>query len=272
MAVARSRDSWINWRSEGEGEPVLIIMGLAGSSRAWFRLLPHVACEYRAIVFDHRGTGDSDRVGGPLKMRDLVDDTLAVLDAAEVETAHVIGVSMGGMIAQQLALDHPERVRSLLLGCTTPGGGGTPSWRLLVGTALRPLLGAQRMFPILAPALYAERTRREHPDRVQEDLAMRLADATPVRTSYAQMAAIAGHDTRARLRELAGIPVTVLHGLDDTLVPVRHGRALAEGIPGARLVELSDCGHILTTDAEEAVVGAVLHHLKTCAELSPLPA
>ena len=272
MSVARSGDAWINWRAEGEGEPVLMIMGLAGSSRAWFRLLPHVTREHRAIVFDNRGTGDSDGVTGPLRMRDLVADALAVLDAAEVESAHVIGVSMGGMIAQHLALDHRARVRSLILGCTTPGGGGTPSWRLLAGTALRPLLGARRTFPLLAPALYAERTRRESPERVRADLEMRIADATEVRTSYAQMAAIAGHDTRARLHELGALPVTILHGTDDTLVPVRHGRALAEGIPGARLVELPDCGHMLTTDAEEAVVSAVLHHLRRCEERSPLPA
>jgi 3-oxoadipate enol-lactonase len=272
MAVARSGDAWVSWRSEGEGEPVLMIMGLAGSSRAWFRLLPHVAREYRAIVFDHRGTGDSDAVTRPLRMRDLVADTLAVLDAAEIDRAHVIGVSMGGMIAQHLALDHRERVRSLILGCTTPGGGGTPPWRLLAGTALRPLLGPRRTFPMLAPVLYAERTRREQPDRVRADFEMRLADGTPVRTSYAQMAAIAGHDTRERLRELAGLPVTVLHGAEDALVPARAGRALAEAIPGARLVEFPDCGHILTTDAEDAVAAAVLHHLKTCAERSPQPA
>jgi len=272
MAIARSGSAWISWRAEGAGEPVLMIMGLAGSSQAWFRLLPHVAEGHRAIVFDNRGTGDSDGVSGPLRMRDLVADALAVLDAAEVRRAHLIGVSMGGMVAQHLALDHRDRVRSLILGCTTAGGRGAPSWRLLAGTALRPLLGPRRTFPILAPALYAQRTRRERPERVRADLEMRIADATDVRTSYAQMAAIAGHDTRERLRELAGLPVTVIHGADDTLVPSRHGRFLAEAILGARLVELADCGHILTTDAQDAVISAVLHHLERCAERSPQPA
>jgi pimeloyl-ACP methyl ester carboxylesterase len=272
MAVARNGSAWINWRAEGSGDPVLMIMGLAGSSRAWFRLLPHVAEGHRAIVFDNRGTGDSDGVSRLLRMGDLVGDALAVLDAAEVQSAHVIGVSMGGMVAQHLALDHRDRVRSLILGCTTPGGGGTPSWRLLAGTALRPLLGPRRTFPILAPALYAGRTRRENPERVRADLEMRIADATDVRTSYAQMAAVAGHDTRDRLPELAGLPVTVLHGADDTLVPPRHGRFLADAIPGARLVEFPDCGHMLTTDAEKPVVSAVLHHLDRCAERSPQPA
>ena len=240
-----------------------MIMGLSGSRKAWFRLLPRVRREHRAIVFDNRGTGDSDRVTGPLSMSDMVGDALAVLDAAGVEQAHVVGVSMGGMVAQHLALDHRDRVCSLLLGCTTPGGASlsSPSWRLLASTALRPLVGPTRTFPLVAPALYAARTRREHPDRVSADLELRVSDATDPRTSYAQMAAVARHDTRRRLHALAGLPVTVLHGEEDALVPVARGRELAGLIPGARLVTVPECGHMLTTDAEEQAAGAVLEHL-----------
>src|SRR5881394_1227437 len=115
----------------GDGEPVLLIMGLSGSGRAWYRMLPHLAGRYRAITFDNRGTGGSPPVIGRLTMADMVDDALSVLDAAGHDTAHVFGVSMGGMIAQHLALDHRERVRSLILGCTTPGGRrAAPPWRL----------------------------------------------------------------------------------------------------------------------------------------------
>jgi pimeloyl-ACP methyl ester carboxylesterase len=251
-------------------EPLLMIMGLSGSSRMWWRLLPHVSRRHQAIVFDHRGTGDSDPVTRPLRMGDFVADALAVLDAAGIERAHVIGVSMGGMIAQQLALDHRDRVRSLVLGCTTAGGGtGAPPWRLLATSALRPLLGPERTFPIVAPALYAPRTRRERPERVREDLGIRIADGTSARTTYAQMAAIAGHDTRNRLHELGGIPTLVLHGDDDALVPPARGRELAAGIPGARLELLPDCGHMLTTDAEELATEAILGHLERCAQPAP---
>ncbi len=146
--VAENGGTWISWRAYGEGEPVLMIMGFMGSARAWFRLLPHVAEHHRAIVFDNRGTGDSDRPRGFFTMDDLVGDALAVLRSAGEESAHVVGVSMGGMIAQHLALDHPERVRSLTLCCTHPGGRrpeGRP-WRLLASIALRPLLGAGGTF------------------------------------------------------------------------------------------------------------------------------
>jgi 3-oxoadipate enol-lactonase len=262
--TADSDGVWIAWRSHGTGEPVLMIMGFMGSSRAWFRLLPHIAAGHRAIVFDNRGTGDSDRPPGLWTMRDLARDAVAVLDAAGEESAHVIGASMGGMIAQQLALDHPERVRSLTLAATHPGGTGQlPSWRLVASLALRGVLGPGRTFALVAPLLYSERTRRERRDRLEEDIRIRGADATPIATAPAQMAAILRHDTRERLGELR-MPVLVVHGEEDRLVPAEHGRALAERIAGAELVLVPECGHVLTTDAEEDVAPAILGFLERC--------
>src|SRR3954453_13725277 len=244
---AEREGKWLGCDVTGDGEPLLLIMGLSGSRRAWYRLLPHVAARCEAIAFDDRGTGDSARVTRPLTMDDLVADALAVLDAAGHDSAHVLGVSMGGMIAQHLALDHRDRVRSLILGCTTAGGRrGAPPWRLLTATALRPVLGAARTFPLVGPALYAERPRREHPDRVREDLRIRVADNTDLRTTGAQMAAVARHDTRRRLAELDGLDVTVIHGEDDALVPPQAGRDLVAAIPGARLVMIPACGHMLS--------------------------
>jgi pimeloyl-ACP methyl ester carboxylesterase len=195
-------------------------------------------------------------------MAEMAADAIAVLDATGHERAHVMGVSMGGMVAQHLALDYRDRVRSLILGCTTAGGSrGNPPWRLLAATALRPVVGAARTFPIVAPALYAAGTRRRYPQRVTEDLQIRFADATDIRTTLAQMAAIVLHDTRHRLRELAGLPVTVIHGVQDALVPVERGRELATAIPGARLVMIPNCGHMLTTDAEREVAAIIRRHL-----------
>jgi 3-oxoadipate enol-lactonase len=262
MAIARSGNAWISWRSEGTGEPVLMIMGLSGSSRAWFRLLPHVAAGNRAIVFDNRGTGDSPRVRARLTMKGLADDARAVLDAAEVDTAHVIGASMGGMIAQHVALDHTDRVRSLVLACTTAGGrSGAPPWRLLATAALRPFFGPRRTFPLVASTLYAGATLRDRPERMREDLRRRIADDTSPLTLYAQMGAIAAHDTRRRLPELAAVPTLVVHGCEDRLVPPQRARELAALIPGAQLKLIPECGHLLTTDAEEQTAAAILAHV-----------
>ena len=265
-------DGWINWQEHGPlepdapGEPVLMIMGLGASSRLWFRLLPHIARRHRAIVFDNRGTGDSSPVRGRLSMRGLAHDARAVLDDAGVESAHVLGASMGGMIAQHLALEERTSIRSLTLACTTPGGrSGVPPWRLMTTAALRPILGSERTFPLVAPALYARDTLEQRPERVREDLARRLEDNTSPLTLYAQMGAIAGHNTRARLGELKGISTLVVHGLEDNLVPSDRGRELAALIPGAQLELVAKCGHLLTTDAEDQVADAVLGHLARCA-------
>lgn len=268
MAFARNGGVRLGYREAGpaDGEPVLLIMGLGGSGRMWWRLEPHVAREHRTLLIDNRGTGDSDRIRGRISMADMAADAVAVLDAAGVDRAHVVGASMGGMVAQHVGLEHRERVRSLVLACTTPGGrSGAPPWRLLVSTALRPVVGPVWTGRIVAPALYAPATRREHPDRLREDFKRRIADGTPPATLYGQMAAISSHDTRARLAELEGIPTLVLHGDEDALVPPAAARRLAEGIPGAKLRLIEGAGHVLTTDAEGAVAAAILEHLRAAA-------
>jgi 3-oxoadipate enol-lactonase len=272
VEIALSRGGRIAWRSEGPlepdapGEPVLLIMGLGASSRLWYRLLPWIARRHRAIVFDNLGTGSSGPARSGLTMSGMAEDAVAVLDAAEVESAHVIGASMGGMIAQHLALDRRERVRSLVLACTTAGGrAGAPPWRLLAATAVRPLLGSRRSFPLVAPVLYASATIKDMPKRVEEDLERRIADNTSSVTLYAQMRAIAGHDTRARLNELRGLPTLVLHGLEDNLVPPERARDLSKLIPGSQLHLIPNCGHLLATDAENETATAILDHLERSA-------
>jgi 3-oxoadipate enol-lactonase len=266
----------IAWRAEGPdergtpGEPVLLIMGLGASSRLWYRLVPWLNRRYRVIILDNRGTGDSRPVRSRLTMRGLAQDAMDVLDAAGEESAHMVGASMGGMIAQHVALEHRDRVRSLVLACTTAGGpSGLPPWRLMATVALRPLLGARRTFPLVAPVLYAGATLANSRDRVKEDLTRRIADGTSPLTVYAQMGAIALHDTRKRLSELAGLPTLVVHGLEDGLVPPKRARELAERIPGAHLELIPSCSHLLTTDAEEETAAAILEHLDRCAE--PVP-
>lgn len=269
--VARAADGvGIAWRSYGDGEPVVLVMGFMGSGHAWFRLLPHVAARRRAVVLDNRGTGDSGRPRRLWSMDDLAGDVLAVLDDAGIERAHVVGASMGGMIVQHLALGHPERVRSLTLCCTSARAGGRrgpPPWRMLASIGLRPLLGAGRTMRLASPMLYSERTRHDS-ERLAEEVALRSADATPVATAPAQFAAILRHDTRSRLGRLL-MPVLVVHGEEDGLVPTRAGRELAALIPGARLELLPGCGHVLTTDCEEEAAAAILGFLDAVEEDRP---
>jgi 3-oxoadipate enol-lactonase len=196
VPVARGTgDVALHWEEHGQpdGEPVVLVMGLAGSARPWWRLLPALEDRYRVVALDNRGTGRSTPVAGALTMDDLARDVLTVMDDAGLDDAHVVGASMGGMVAQHLGLDHRDRVRSLALGCTTPrGGGGLPPWRIVGATVLRPVLGPRRALDFVAPTLYARETRERHRDRIEEDLAVRLEDATSTATVRAQAAAIGG--------------------------------------------------------------------------------
>jgi pimeloyl-ACP methyl ester carboxylesterase len=272
MALATTRSGRISYAIVGPTEPaadpqtLLLIMGLAGSGAMWFRLLPHISRQHRAIVFDNRGTGDSSPACVGLSMRTMAADAAAVLDAADVPQAHVMGASMGGMIAQHLALDHRSRVRSLILACTTAGGRRQPpNPRLTAASLLRPWIGPARTFALIAPALYSPHSRAESGvggGRIQEDRRIRAADRVRQLTPLLQAAAIGRHDTRRRLHELAGLPTLVIHGLEDRLVPPSSGRDLAHAIPGARLLEIPDTGHLVATDAEDTVATAVLNHLQ----------
>src|ERR1700685_4666622 len=122
MAFAYNQGTKIHWDEQGTGAPILLIMGLGYPSAMWHRMRPELAASYRTIALDNRGAGQSDVPPGPYSIALMASDAAAVLDAAGVLSAHVFGVSMGGMIAQEFALQYPERVQSLILGCTAAGG------------------------------------------------------------------------------------------------------------------------------------------------------
>ena len=256
----------------GDAPWLFLVMGLGQSGAMWWRLLPHVAREHRVVVYDNRGTGLSPRVGRRLSLGALVADAVDVLDTAGVDRAHVLGASMGGMVAQHLALDHRERVASLGLACTTAHTrAALPNWRLGAATVLRPVAPAALVTRIVTPALYSAAAVQARPDRLAEDLRVRRREAARRTTALRQALAIGGHDTRDRLGELAGLRVLVVHGTDDAVVPVERGRELARLVPGARLVELPDTGHVLLTDSEEATAAAVLEHLRAARTGAPGP-
>jgi pimeloyl-ACP methyl ester carboxylesterase len=237
----------------GDGPAVLLIMGLGLPGDAWWRTVPVLARRCRAITFDNRGAGRAEPVTGPLTIAGMAADAVSVLDAAGVERAHVYGISMGGMIAQELALRHPSRVQSLVLGATAAGGPSAtpPEPATLAFLARRAAMPDEEGRWASVPYVYSDRTRREGGARIGEDIARRRAYAFQPVGYRAQLAAATGHDTASRLQSL-GAPTLVVHGAEDRMVPPANGRALAAGIPGARLLELPDAAHLYTTDEPEA--------------------
>jgi 3-oxoadipate enol-lactonase len=244
-------------RGDPAKPPLLLIMGLALSSRAWDRLPEHLARDFHVLVFDNLGTGRSPRRGVAYRMRHLAHDALAVLDAAGVEKAHVFGISMGGMIAQELAIRHPERVRSLALGCTFA------SWRKAKAPRLRTkidlvLLNIGRVTPgRIARILVSAEWHRAHPESAHEWL--RRAERTALRFATAQVLAIARHHTLDRLKHIRA-PTLVLTGDKDRLVPPANSEVLARSIPRARLQVLRGAGHVFPLEREEETVRALRQH------------
>lgn len=253
MATARSGATDLHWESEGDGEAVLLVMGLGMTATGWWRTVPVLAESFRVISFDNRGVGRSGRPRGPYSAAAMADDAVAVLDAAGEERAHVYGLSLGGMIAQEVALRHPSRVRSLVLGSTTPGGeAAVPADdATLAFFRRRAEMPAEEGVWASVPYNYAARTRRDRAERIGQDVIERLRFPIEREPYEAQLAAALGHDAGGRLAAIEA-PTLVVHGREDVMVPRENARVLARAVPGARLELIDDAAHLYFTDAPHA--------------------
>jgi pimeloyl-ACP methyl ester carboxylesterase len=251
----------IYFEVHGTGDPVLMIMGLGSNAYGWKRSLPWLSASHQAIVFDNRGVGRSDVPEGAYTIEQMAADAAAVLDASSHRTAHVMGMSLGGMIAQRFAVAHADRVRSLLLLCTTPGGANavTASDEVMRGL-MEGGADPSTVYRRNAWFLYGAATREHHPERIEEDLVERSRIPTTPTGYFGQVQAAARHDVWDALPAIA-VPTLVLHGETDLLVPTDNGRRIAARIPGAELVLLPGAGHMLQADAGDGVREAVLGFL-----------
>ncbi len=249
----------IYWDEEGQGAPVLLIMGLGAASALWWRTRPVLAARYRTIAFDNRGVGKSDVPPGPYSLALMASDAAAVLDAARIERAHIFGISMGGMIAQEFALQYPNRVLSLILGCTAPGGPHAVRAEQAATDALRArtTMTVEEAERALIPFLYDQSTPRS---RIEEDLVKRRACYPPPAGYTAQLQGIMQWQAYDRLPHISA-PTLVIHGKNDRLVPPGNAELIASRIPGAQLVLVPAANHLFTTDQPEAAHAALLKFL-----------
>jgi 3-oxoadipate enol-lactonase len=256
--VIAERDSVeLYWESTGSGAPVLLVMGLGMNATGWWRTVGVLSRSFTAIAFDNRGVGRSGKPAGPYSVPDMADDAIAVLDAAGHERAHVYGISLGGMIAQEIALRHPERVDALVLGATTPGGEhAVPAdEQALAFFRRRGEMTAEEAVWASVPYNYGPRTRAENAQAIGEDIVQRLRYPIEPEPYMAQLAAALGHDAYDRLGHVAA-PTLVVHGEADRMVAPANAALIAGRVPGAERLMLPDAGHLYPTDdpsADEAV-------------------
>jgi pimeloyl-ACP methyl ester carboxylesterase len=263
-ANGRARAPQVFWRVHGAGPALVLINGYSASAMAWpQRWLRSLEDRFRVITLDNRGSGWSRFAETPFTIADLADDVSDVLDAAKAQTAFVLGLSMGGMIAQELALRSPARVDGLVLAATRPP---TPrfvapslasAWRLVRPPGPRESL--EHCFRALWTAAAAPGFADAHPELIDELTRQTLERPAPRALLRQQLRAMSAWGHAERLREISA-PTVIVHGDDDRFSPPANGRALAELIDGARLVPVPGAGHLLAHEAPE-VLGAALDEL-----------
>jgi 3-oxoadipate enol-lactonase len=236
----------------GEGEPMLLIQGMSGTHLAWGRpFLSELQSSFDCTIFDNRGMGRSGRAELPFDVADMAGDTAALLDALGIESAHVVGISMGGAIAQELALAHPDRIRTLTLGATFCGGQEA---KLMAPEDLQ-MLGAayasgeaEQVFRAMWE-INLSPTHRADDSRFAAFREMGGTLPAPRQVVMQQMRACAEHDTSARLHEIE-LPTLVVHGTADRLIDVANGKQIARLIP-APIELLDDVGHLFWWEQPE---------------------
>jgi pimeloyl-ACP methyl ester carboxylesterase len=278
MPIARTDDVELYYEVHGGGprRPLLLVMGLGADVFSWDRQLEPFGRERQLVLFDNRGVGRSGKPPGPYAMRAMAADAIAVLDAAGVAEADVLGISMGGMIAQELALAAPGRVGRLVLGATLARPDRTEHettkdglQRVGLGLdAIAAGVGARdvahvnplEILSFIMPLIFTPEFLMNEQDYLRQMFGKSMQFGYSVPGFVAQLGAVLAHDTLDRLAQIRQ-PTLVITGTDDRLVPPHHSRTIAARIPGARLVELEGVPHALNVEGHEAFNRAVLAFL-----------
>ncbi|HET7588836.1 MAG TPA: alpha/beta fold hydrolase [Solirubrobacterales bacterium] len=262
MPTVSTPDAELHYERGGSGEPLLLVQGMSGTHVSWGEpFLGPLRESFDVVTFDNRGIGLSGPVDGPFTIAEMAGDTVALMGELGLESAHVVGISMGGMIAQELALAHPDRLRTLTLGCTYCGGPGSQlmpeenARKLMEGMASGDRERAIRAsYEVnLSPAFRAAE------DRFAAFHEMATAVPAARETIQLQIQAIFGHDTSGRLGGISK-PTLVIHGSDDGVLPCPNGELVASLIPGARLETLPDVGHMFWWEQPEISAELIRAH------------
>jgi pimeloyl-ACP methyl ester carboxylesterase len=257
IVTGLDRRTRLFWESTGSGDPVLLIHGLGLSGGAWWRTVEALAPKMRVVTFDHRGVGQSESPSYAYTTEAMADDAISIIDALGLDRVHLYGFSLGGMVAQQVALRHPGRVQSLVLGGTHSGGrrASVPDPDVIAFFRRRVGMPSEQAAWASVPYNYGPRSRADQVDRIAEDVERRLRNPFNELAYRAQLLAGSMHNCYGRLARIRA-PTLVVHGAQDRIIPVANAYTTAERVPGAQVKILEEAGHLYPTE-EPAVEGAI---------------
>lgn len=246
MPRVKVNEAEIAYRERGAGDPVVLIGGFSMVKESWGLQVQGLAKRFRVITFDNRGVGETRYPPGPFTVSDMAADTVGLLDALELDAAHVFGVSMGGLIAQTIALEYPGRVRKAVLGCTTHGGRHAvrASGEVMesLGKATDPTVPVEEAVRTWVTIMFSRRFIEEEPARLDDFVRFSIRNWPSPEGSAGQIGALSVFNVRRRLGEIR-CPVLTVTGSEDRMMPPENARRLAEGIPGARHYVVQGAGH-----------------------------
>lgn len=251
MPVAKVNEVQIYYESLGDGVPLLLIEGIPGTVPDWYPFANYLAQDFKVVLFDNRGSGRSDMPQEWYSMSQMASDAAGLLDSIGIARANVFGVSMGGMIAQELAINFPQRIERLVLGCTHCGGPATirPAPAVEAAFALETEDWAVRIRN-LAPFAFSERFARERPEVLAEFIAKKSLDVQPYFAYRRQIGAVIRHDTSGRLARIVS-PTLVLTGTVDRTLAPQNSQVLHEKIPNSELATIEGAGHLFFIEEPE---------------------
>ena len=257
MPLAKLGDININYRVEGEGEPLVMIMGFSSPMIGWYYQAPFFSRYYRVVTFDNRGVGESDKPQGPYSTKMMAEDTVHLMDELGIDKANVMGASMGGMIAQELAINHPEKVTKLVLACTyaiqDETSGSTPEMAKLA--LLPPEKFANAML-----GLAFNKPLYRFTFSLLSRVGSTFAAATDTVGIEGQREACANHNTLERLHLITASTLVIV-GTGDRLIKPVSSEVIAGRIPGSRLVKVEGGSHTFMVEMRDAFNREVLNFL-----------
>ena len=262
MPIADIENLKIYYEIIGQGQPLVMIRGVGSNVDHWYEQVPALSKKYQLLVFDNRGIARSSDPGGSLSIKDMAADTVALMEAVGIKKAHILGYSMGGMIAQELALAYPEKINGLVLVATDCGISlrikARPEYSGLFTEMIR--LGTTEAKTAAAGCLFAKRTFESRPDIIERYAEVSLRFPAPQKMLEKQWEAITRHDACDQLQNITA-PTLVITGSEDVLIPPENSKVLAEQIPHAQVRFIDGGGHLFVVEQPQEFNDTVLDFL-----------